>query len=361
MEIRRLEHDIFLLMLNLAQLENQERIRRHFIEALNSIWRDVEFRYILVPSPSNASSYEIATLHNSYGYVQSHSEGRKFPDEVECILRNAARMLAIILENRQQAQLLADENLRLEAAVEWHMTDLQLANRKLKEEIAERLQAERALRDLLEEKVVLLKEVHHRVKNNLQIVASLMSLQANRIENREAIDALQDTSKRVRSIALLHETLYKAGNLACINFAAYVKDLCVQLSRSFGPESTRIEIESGIAAIDLDLEQAVPCGLIINELVSNAFKHAFPEGRAGKVTVEVKPIEEGRLFLCVRDDGVGLPPDMDLAGHDSLGLRLVVNLAGQLGGRLHAERAEGGGAAFHLIFPCPAACTCKDE
>ena len=179
--------------------------------------------------------------------------------------------------------------------------------------ITERKRTEIALRNSFEEKVALLKEVHHRVKNNLQIVASLLNLQSSRARNRQVVDVLQDTRNRVHSMALLHDVLYRSGNLARINFAAYVTELCTQLVRSFGPAASRVKVENRVARIGLPLEQSVPCGLIINELVSNALKHGFPDNRTGRVTVELGPAEGQRHLLCVRDDGIGLPHGMDIA------------------------------------------------
>ncbi len=217
-------------------------------------------------------------------------------------------------------------------------------------DITARKRIEEDLRESLEEKVALLKEVHHRVKNNLQIVASLLNLQANRVPDRKVVDVLIDTRNRVRSIGLLHEVLYRSGNLAQINFPAYVRELCSQLLRSFGQAAAGVRLEESVAPVDLPLEQAVPCGLIISELVSNALKHAFPDGRPGRVMVEFDQDEGQRLLLRVRDNGVGLPPDFDPADTSTLGLQLVANLAGQLGGEMTVKRPSEGGAAFQVLF-----------
>jgi two-component system, sensor histidine kinase PdtaS len=207
-----------------------------------------------------------------------------------------------------------------------------------------------ALRDSLEEKVSLLKEVHHRVKNNLQIVASLLNLQARRARSRQVVDVLQDTRNRVHSMALLHEVLYRSGNLARINFAAYVQELFRQLLRSFGPAAARINVENRVTPIGLPLEHSVPCGLIINELVSNALKHGFPNGRTGTIVVELNLFDGPQLLLRVSDNGVGLPPGLDLADTSTLGLKLVSNLARQLDGQLTVEKQVGGGATFSVAF-----------
>ena len=227
--------------------------------------------------------------------------------------------------------------------------------------ITERKQTETALRNSIEEKVALLKEVHHRVKNNLQIVASLLNLQASRAHSRQVVDVLQDTRNRVHSMALLHEVLYRSGNLARINFAAYVEELCTQLVRSFGPAAARVKVENRVARMGLPLEQSVPCGLIINELVSNALKHGFPDKRAGRVTVELGQGEGQRFHLCVRDDGIGLPQGMEIADKSTLGLQLVSKLTTQLGGQLETHLSNGGGAAFCVSFPVLGDIAFEDE
>ncbi|MBI5584788.1 MAG: PAS domain S-box protein, partial [Deltaproteobacteria bacterium] len=217
--------------------------------------------------------------------------------------------------------------------------------------ITERKQAELALRNSLTEKTALLQEVHHRVKNNLQIVASLLSLQARRTSQPEVLEALLDMDHRVRSMALLHETLYRSPDLARINLTVYVEDICRHLLRSYSPAAGRIRIENRIPSLGLSLEQSLPCGLIINELVSNALKHAFPGDRSGRVVIELLPAEGQNLILRISDDGRGLPAGFDLQDTSTLGLQLVSTLAGQMGGRLSLEQPEPGGAVFIIDFP----------
>jgi two-component sensor histidine kinase len=233
------------------------------------------------------------------------------------------------------------------------ITEIEAVRKLLAESASERETSEQALRDSLEEKVSLLKEVHHRVKNNLQIVASLLSLQARRSTNREALDVLQDTQNRVKSMALLHEALYRSGNLARINFGVYVKDLCGQLLLTYGSVANRVTLENRIGRIGLPLDYAVPCGLIVNELVSNALKHAFPDERAGKISVELNAADKQSLVLSVSDDGVGTASDLEPAASLTLGLQLVSRLATQLGGKLKMAPSESGGAAFSVYFPVP--------
>jgi PAS domain S-box-containing protein len=220
-------------------------------------------------------------------------------------------------------------------------------------DITERKKAEEALRASLEEKTILLKEVHHRVKNNLQIISSLLNLQAERTRTRnpEVLDTLRDTQNRVRSMALLHENLYRSSSLARISLPQYVESLCVQLWRSVGPAAP-IELDRQVDAVSLSLDQAVPCGLIVNELVSNALKHAFPDGRSGRVRVRAQARTEGEISLIVADDGVGLPPGRDPRCAETLGLQLVFMLVAQLQGEV--DIAREGGTEFRIVFPTKA-------
>ena len=186
---------------------------------------------------------------------------------------------------------------------------------------------------MLREKESLLKEVHHRVKNNLQVISSLMRLQSAQVENPIAQAALRDMQNRIGSMALLHETLYQSGSFARVDLATYLRSLCSQLFHSLVVDPESIQLRLDVASVSLDLNQAVPCGLIINELVSNCLKHAFPDGRAGEVRVEVQPVDGGpALRLRVADNGVGLPADFDLQQLHSLGLQLVSDLVGQTPG-----------------------------
>lgn len=199
------------------------------------------------------------------------------------------------------------------------------------------------MRDVLQaslnEKDVLLKEVHHRVKNNLQLISSLLSLQASRIGEPAVASLFDDSRNRVRSMAMVHENLYRAGNFASIAMQAHIESLCSHLHRVYALSGVGIVTDSD--DVTLDLDQAVSCGLIINELVSNALKHAFPEGRGGKISVRFGITEDGLCSLAVTDDGAGLPGDIDINGACSLGLQLVRDLVDQLDGEVNLERVEG--------------------
>lgn len=215
----------------------------------------------------------------------------------------------------------------------------------LTEDITARKDVERRLRASLAEKVVLLQEVHHRVKNNLQVISSLLSLQGRYLSDPRARAVLLDSQQRVRSIALLHESLYQSPDLARLDVGQYLHRLGASLVRTYSvgaPPRLQIQTEP----VDVDLDAAVPLGLIVNELVTNALKYAFPDGRAGTLWLTLGPTPRGGFCLTVADDGVGLPPDFDPHTAPSLGLHIVHTLSDQLGGTL--ARGPGPGTTFEL-------------
>lgn len=205
------------------------------------------------------------------------------------------------------------------------------------------------LESALAEKTVLLKEVHHRVKNNLAVISSLLSLKADSTANCEARLVLEDSRRRVHSIALIHEHLYGSDGLNRINFAEYGQRLVQELHSTFVGEPGRVSIAFQADTVELGIDRAVPCALILNELLSNAFKHAFAEGRNGKILVAFREAEPGCLELAVQDDGIGLPVGIGSRGGKSSGLRIVEILTSQLDGELRREPAMG--TRMVLRFP----------
>jgi two-component sensor histidine kinase len=218
-------------------------------------------------------------------------------------------------------------------------------------EISGRKRAEEVLRSALEEKTALLKEVHHRVKNNLQIVSSLLNLQVRGVKNDVALETLRDTQGRIRAMALLHETLYRESNAGRVNCSIYFSHLCAHLCRAFGQMGERVRVRTEIATMELGIDVAIPCGLIINELVSNSFKHAFPDGRRGEIMVRLHIEAEGRIVLSVGDDGIGLPPGADYQQNSTLGAKLVTGLAKQIAGTLEVKSDHGTMVQVNFIDP----------
>lgn len=216
-------------------------------------------------------------------------------------------------------------------------------------DITERKKAEQQILTSLHEKEALLKEIHHRVKNNLQIITSLLNLQAAQLDNQEVASFFNETKNRIRSMALLHEILYQTENLAQVHLPKYIVDVCQQLMRSFGVDEQRIHLRMEVSQSRLELDRAIPCGLLITELVSNSLKYAFPENRGGTIRVELHPTREGYCTLIIADDGVGLPAGMDFRSTSSLGLRLVCDLSQQIRGDISVQTDQG--TTFTISFP----------
>jgi predicted ATPase/two-component sensor histidine kinase len=201
---------------------------------------------------------------------------------------------------------------------------------------------------LLAEKDALLHEVHHRVKNNLQLISSLLNLQAERIEDRAVAELFADSRNRVRSMAMVHENLYRAGNFARISMTIHVKTLCGHLARVYDMGRLGVDMQIVVDDIQLDMNRAISCGLIINELVSNALKHAFSHRRGGILNIDLRALDGYRCELRVADDGVGLAPGFAFEHDKTLGLRLVHDLVLQLRGRVEVSRQHG--TAFTIHF-----------
>jgi PAS domain S-box-containing protein len=218
----------------------------------------------------------------------------------------------------------------------------------------ERKQAEEKIRASLREKELLLKEIHHRVKNNLQVVSSLLYLQSTRTKHPEAVSALRESRDRVKSMALIHERLYQSPNLAGVDMGKYMRNLVADLQHSYSAEDTSVRITLTVGDISLGITEAIPCGLIINELVSNALKHAFPKGAtrvpvvAGELTIQLVKEGANQVTLTVSDNGIGFPEHVDFRQSPSLGLTLVNSLVEQLNGTIELDRREG--TTFTIIF-----------
>ncbi|MDZ7270913.1 MAG: PAS domain-containing protein [candidate division KSB1 bacterium] len=215
-------------------------------------------------------------------------------------------------------------------------------------DVTERNRAMEKLTASLKEKEVLLKEIHHRVKNNMQVISSMLRLQAGYIQDPQALELFQESQNRVKSMALIHEKLYQSQDLARIDFADYLRNLTSHLFRSYsGRPDVTLNVEVG--DVHLSVETGIPCGLIVNELVSNALKHAFPGGRSGQITVSLQR-NNGTYVLSVKDDGVGFPKDVDFRNTPSLGLQLVNTLTTQLEGSVELI-SNGVGTEFRIQFP----------
>lgn len=223
----------------------------------------------------------------------------------------------------------------------------------IKEDITQRKQAEQAFQATLQEKVALLHEVHHRVKNNLQVISSLLRLETGRSIEPETRAVLKEMQGRILAMALLHETLYRVGSFASVELGDYLKQLASQAFRAQSSQGMLVRLVLDLAAVQVVMDQATPCGLLVNELISNSLKHGFPGGRSGQVSIGLQavPAPDGNpdlLRLWVSDTGVGLPPDFEARCRQSLGMQLVTDLARQLGGTL--QIGPGPGSEFAVTF-----------
>jgi PAS domain S-box-containing protein len=208
-------------------------------------------------------------------------------------------------------------------------------------DITERKRIEDQIRTSLREKEVLLQEIHHRLKNNMQVISSLLSLQSNYVNDPRTFAIFQDSQNRVRSMALVHEKLYRSQDLTRIDFSEYIQELAVFLFQAQQATSQQITLNIEADQVFIDLDQAIPCGLILNELISNALKHGFPDGNKGELRVWLKTSDPQQLNLIVADNGIGLPAHVDIHSPDSLGLQLVNSLVNQLGGTVEFRRKAG--------------------
>lgn len=215
-------------------------------------------------------------------------------------------------------------------------------------DVTERKITERKISQSLKEKELLLKEIHHRVKNNLQVVSSLLKLQSRYVKDNTSYDILLDSQNRVRSMALVHQKLYQSKDFSQIDFSEYIRELSGHLFNVFKPKSDDVEIDIKSGKINLSIDLAIPCGLIINELVSNSLKYAFTEGKRGKINIALDCSNNNSFRLVVSDNGVGLPENVNFRNTASLGLQLVNTLVGQIDGSIEMENHYG--TSFKIIF-----------
>jgi two-component sensor histidine kinase len=273
--------------------------------------RGLDLPFILVSGAIGEETAVAIMKAGAHDYIPKTNFPRLLP-----VLERELQQAAVRRERRQAQAALVEEHARLKAA--------------------------------LAEREVLLREVHHRVKNNLQIVGSLLDLQAGLVADQSAREALAQTKQRMEAIARVHEQLYQSPELGRIEMAGYLQSLLSDLRHAYGAAAPALQVQ--VAEVVLAIDAAIPCGLIVNELVTNAFKYAFPNGRPG--AVDIRLAQEGaECQLEVSDNGIGLPPGFELDGSPALGLRLVKLLVGQLRGTWEVQREKGTG--FRIKFPAP--------
>jgi two-component sensor histidine kinase len=246
----------------------------------------------------------------------------------------------------QAFQMMAYQVYAREQALKKAEVELQVLNQDLEARIQKRTGE---LESSLAEKNTLLQEVHHRVKNNLQMIASMLKLQAASVQDPKILDTLKVSQSRVRVMALIHEKLYQSSDLSRINFAHYIEQLLKDLTLFYSTAEKKPNLQLQVDSLELGVELAIPCGLIINELVSNALKHAFPGDRPGVISIIFRLTASQEYSLNVADNGVGLPDNFDIQTSHSLGLQLVQALTRQLEGQLEFHRDHG--SSIQILFP----------
>lgn len=254
-----------------------------------------------------------------------------------------------VTEQRHAEQEIRNHRALLEELVNLRTSELQETNLRLEQEIADRRRAEQLLKASLEDIQVLLREVHHRTKNNMQVISSLLDLQSAQVTDENVLGIFRDSQSRIRAMALIHETLYHAKTLNVVDLQDYVTKLTHGLCGAYRIGHAQIRLTIEIQKVFLGIDSAVPCGLIINELVANSLKHAFPDNRSGTITIGATCDAENVIELVVSDDGVGIPADLDPHKTKTLGLQLVMGIVeNQLGGTVEIIRTKGAG--FKIVF-----------
>jgi PAS domain S-box-containing protein len=215
-------------------------------------------------------------------------------------------------------------------------------------DITERKKAEDRLQASLQEKEVLLREVHHRVKNNMQVISSLLNLQSRQIKDLHVLEMFKESQRRIRSMALIHERLYQSSDLSRIEFSQYLRNLATHLFHSYQVDASRVHLKIEAEEVHLNVNTAIPCGLIVNELVSNALKHGFPEGRSGELDIDLRQVEGDGYVLQVKDDGVGFPEGLDFRKTETLGMQIVNTLVSQIDASIDLAREKGTQFTIHF-------------
>ncbi|GEM_PF-1497128 len=337
-------YDVALVDIRMPDLDGMEVLR-----ALRE--RDEDLKALIITGYPALETATQAVRLGAFDYLLKPLE----TERVLISVQNALATRQLALTNKQLLHDLQRANVELEIRVQERTAELAKVNEELRIEIAERKRVEEQIQASLKEKEVLLKEIHHRVKTNLQVVSSILDFQSEYIKDQQALQIFRESQNQVRSMALIHEQLYQSKDLASIDFAGYIRSLAGHLFQSYGVNRDAITLKINADDISLSIDTAIPCSLIINELVSNSLKHAFSGGKACSERGESKGeicigfhSNAGQFTLIISDNGVGLPKDLDFRNTQSLGLRLVNMLTRQLKGAIELDRSSGTTFKIHL-------------
>ncbi|MDO9550094.1 MAG: histidine kinase dimerization/phosphoacceptor domain -containing protein [Methanoregula sp.] len=305
-----------------------------FLRTLKEILETVSTKPVAQCTPAMESE-------ESYLKEYSHRIGQKLEKKVQTLEETEGELRAFQRDLDEVTEVVheidGELNRRVKARTE-----------TLEQEIEEQKKAQVSLTLSLKEKEVLLREIHHRVKNNLQIITSLIRLQKNKITDVTTNNAMIDVESRIRSMALVHEKLYNSADLKSIPIGDYLRTLSTQLIHLYSLDQSRIRFRIEMEDIAIDINQTIPIGLLMNELITNALKHAFPGGRDGEISIAGE-IRDADLVITFKDNGIGIPTDFDWRNAKTLGLRLVVTLTDQINGTV--ELVRDGGTIFIIRIP----------
>lgn len=294
----------------------------------------------------NDNLIEINSAANLIG-ISRDDVGKNFAD----VLGRFPKLESIYKTHQSESEIFLEDPVNLWIQVQitpiYHGKNVSQGHLLIIQDISKRKNIENELKKSLEEKDLMMKEIHHRVKNNLTIIQSLLQLQSNYITDNNALNIFRESQNRVKSMAIIHQRLYKYGDIAKIDFSDYPRTLALAIFRSYGKDANEIKLNVNVDNIKLDIDTAIPLGLILNELISNSLKHAFPEGKSGQLTVKFH-LKDDKYTLTVSDNGISIPEELNYEKSDSLGLKLVYSLANQIGAEVKLDTANG--TKFEITF-----------
>ncbi|MCG6551215.1 MAG: sensor histidine kinase [Candidatus Magnetominusculus sp. LBB02] len=289
----------------------------------------------LLESKRGIRAIPMRTINRVYGFVILNlNDPRQFAP-YEPFVRNICNILARTIEKNDNVLKITEANSELKQYKEHLETMVEMRTAELQ-------RTEAQLRLSLEEKVLLLHEINHRVKNNLAIIASLLKMQMSFIDDSNDKNILKETESRIRAIALIHDMLYIYDDLTKIDFKAYIEKLTQHIRSIYSLELRHVKINTDVSDVMLEVKRAVPCGILVNELLTNSIKYAFPHGRSGTIYLTMHTLPDDNVEVIVSDDGIGIPLDMDINNHESMGFSLINGIAeGQLHGKVEIRRNNG--------------------
>ncbi|PKL73174.1 MAG: diguanylate cyclase, partial [Methanobacteriales archaeon HGW-Methanobacteriales-2] len=324
-----------------ALLASEEKFRKLFNNANDAI-----FLHQLTEDGVSGNFVEVNSVASQIlGYTHEELLNMS-PRDIEDIksFNESKRMADRVKENKItfETTLMSKDGRKIPVEINTHIFTLNQDKLSLSiaRDITERKKMEEEIKVSLEEKEMLLREIHHRVKNNLMIISSLLNLQSRYITDKEVLDVFKDSQNRARSMALIHDRLYQSSHLKRINIGDYILTLASDLFRIYAIAQDRVELNFDLEDVMIDINTMIPLGLIVNELLSNCLKHAFPNDRSGRIDIAFQG-ENEHYQLTVADDGVGFPENLDYRNTKSLGLRLVNILTDQIDGKMELKQDKG--------------------